>query len=571
MLRWLVPIVAAIALVVAFLAPQVGSLFGSGTGSFPAPVAGQRVYDPAGAILPEIETVLESAIDAIEARSGAQLAIYVRIDAAANDDSNLADARRLVDEWGVGRAGFDDGMVILLSFDDDTFQQGTLSTFAGGGFRASYMGDEAQAVLRTQVIIPAILQGELGGGLVAAVQTIDTAITTSATARLELYRIINGIVGIPGSILALLVTVGLSYTAWRRYGDDPELVDSESVLMAGPPAGMTPPLATVLRSGRATQHSINTTLVELAGRGYIGFRNLDQVGKRKSDDDADPLLDPAIDVRSAPASDAGRLAKPQAVAWETMRQSAVGGELTRESLWRLNNELGPVKQRLEQDAVRLGWLTRLPTPMITRWVVIGGAELVAGGLAIFLGYLIPMSGLTLLGLAVGVGAVVTMALGTAMSQRTPQGAYVDAMLKAYRRTLKKTLALSRSMEQVVAEPSVQVLADTPDKAVVWGIALGLHREVAAVLERSMEDRRAEVAGASSYYPIWLGGSSSSWSGSGGGGMGAVGLFSGGGTPDVGGMFSSLGSIGSSPPSSSSGGGSFGGGSSSGGGGGSSSF
>jgi hypothetical protein len=54
-------------------------------------------------------------------------------------------------------------------------------------------------------------------------------------------------------------------------------------------------------------------------------------------------------------------------------------------------------------------------------------------------------------------------------------------------------------------------------------------------------------------------------------MGAVGLFSGGGTPDVGGMFSSLGSIGSSPPSSSSGGGSFGGGSSSGGGGGSSSF
>jgi hypothetical protein len=48
----------------------------------------------------------------------------------------------------------------------------------------------------------------------------------------------------------------------------------------------------------------------------------------------------------------------------------------------------------------------------------------------------------------------------------------------------------------------------------------------------------------------------------------AGLFSGSGTPDVGGMFSSLGSIGSSPPSSSSGGG---GGSSSGGGGGSSSF
>jgi hypothetical protein len=108
---------------------------------------------------------------------------------------------------------------------------------------------------------------------------------------------------------------------------------------------------------------------------------------------------------------------------------------------------------------------------------------------------------------------------------------------------------------------------------VWGIALGLHREVAEVLERSMQDRRGEVAGASSYYPVWLGGTTSSWSGAGasGGGAGAMGLFSASGTPDVGGMLSSLGSIGSSPPSSSSGGGGFSGGGSSGGGGGSSSF
>jgi hypothetical protein len=574
MARWIAPIAAAVVLLVVFVGPQVESLFTSGAASFPPPVDDQAIYDPAGAISPAIEEVLESQIDQIEARSGAELVVYVRIEPAATDDSNLADARRLIDEWGIGRAGFDDGMDILLSFDDDTFQHGVLSTFAGSGFLASYMGEGAQTALRDEVIIPAIQQGELGGGLVAALDTIDLAITPAATTRLDLYRVINGVVGIPGSLLALLVTVGLSYTAWRRYGDDPDLVDSESVLMAGPPAGMTPPLATVVRRGRATQHSINTTLVELAGRGFITFRNLDQVGKRKSDDDADPLLDPAIEVPSAPPGDAGRLAKPQAVAWETMRQSAIGGELTRESLWRVNEMLAPVKERLEQEAVRLGWLTRLPTPVITRWVVIGVAELVLGGLSIFLGYLIPMSGLTLLGLATGIGAVVTIALGSAMSQRTPRGAYVDAMLKAYRRTLKLTLDQSRSMEQVVAEPSVRVLADTPDKAVVWGIALGLHREVAEVLERSMQDRRAEAAGASSYYPVWLGGTTSSWSGAGasGGGAGAMGLFSASGTPDVGGMLSSLGSIGSSPPSSSSGGGGgFSGGGSSGGGGGSSSF
>jgi hypothetical protein len=174
----------------------------------------------------------------------------------------------------------------------------------------------------------------------------------------------------------------------------------------------------------------------------------------------------------------------------------------------------------------------------------------------------------------GVGGLVTVAFGRAMSQRTRNGAYVDAMLKAYRRTLEKTLQQARDMNQVIQNDEVRVLADTPDKAVVWGIALGLHREVAAVLERSLADAR-EGATTGGYYPVWLGsGSGSSLSGASigsgdGGGLG--GLFSGSGTPDIGGMFSSLGSMGSSPPSSSSGSGGFGGGGGGGGGGGSSGF
>jgi hypothetical protein len=183
-----------------------------------------------------------------------------------------------------------------------------------------------------------------------------------------------------------------------------------------------------------------------------------------------------------------------------------------------------------------------------------------------------MSGLTLLGAALAVGGIGTVALGSAMSQRTPKGAYVDAMLKAYRRTLQKTLEQSRNIHEVVAQPEVRTLADTPDKAVVWGIALGLHREVAGVLERGLADPAAAADPAIRYYPTWLGSTSSSgWSGASASDAGMAGLFSASGTPDIGGMFSALGSVGSSPPSSSSGGGGFGGGSSGGGGGGGSSF
>jgi uncharacterized membrane protein YgcG len=572
MRRWIGSGIGVVLVVLlAFVVPALAGTLGAGTDAFPDPVTGTAVYDPAGALEPGIEEALEGRIDAIEARSGAEIVVYVRQDAAATDESNLADARGLIDQWGIGREGFDDGFVLLLSFDDPSFQHGVLSTFAGGGFRAAYLGEGEQTVLRDEVVIPAIQQGALDGGLVSAIDIIDAAITESATGRLDTLRVVNAMVGIPGSILALLVTLGLSYTAWRRYGDDPALTDSPSILMAGPPAGMTPPLATVLRDGRASQHTINTTLVELASTGRIAFRNLDRVGKGKSDDDPDPLTDPAIDIPKPPA-EARALAAPQEAAYETIVGESIGGVLDRERLWGLNDALKPIRERLDDEAVRLGWLARRPMPLITRWVVIGVIELVAGAGLVFLGYAIPMSGLTLLGAALAIGGIGTAAFGSAMSQRTPQGAYVDSMLKAYRRTLSKTLDQARTMNEVVAEPTVRVLADTPDKAVVWGIALGLHKEVAEVLRRGLEGLRPGETATSAYYPLWLGsspGSSSSGGSLAGSGDGA-GLFSGSGTPDVGGMFSALGSIGSSPPSSSSGGG-FGGGGSSGGGGGSSSF
>ena len=188
-----------------------------------------------------------------------------------------------------------------------------------------------------------------------------------------------------------------------------------------------------------------------------------------------------------------------------------------------------------------------------------------GGASIFLGFSIPMSGLTLIGIGLIIGGVVTMGFGSQMSKRTPNGAYVDAMLKAYRRTLEKTLAQAESMAEVAAEPTVRVLADTPDKAVVWGgtrIARGGGQGSGPRDGRSEAEAAARSSGA--YYPLWLGSS-----GDGGGGSGS--LFSGSGVPDVGGMLGTLGSIGSSPASSSSGGGGFGGGGGGGGGGSSGGF
>jgi uncharacterized membrane protein YgcG len=564
---------------VALLAASVATGVAALGPPYPAPVNDQAVYDEAEILSPGAEAALEQRIDAIEARSGAEIVIYTEPNTDISEDQNLSNARSLMGQWGVGRSGFDDGLVILIAKDPDVGET-RISTFAGAGFLRSYANEDALRDIREDDLVPFARGGDWDNALLATVDALDARVTTGGTDALNVSRIINAALGLIGAPLILLVTIGGAWWRWRREGDDPELTDSPSILMAGPPAEMTPPLATVIRTGRSTQHSINTTLVELASTGRITFENLDQVASARSDKPADPLSDPAIVVHGN--ADGGEMAVPESMAWEVIqRLGGSDGRLTRDSLWRLNSALSRVGKKLEQEAVRLGWLARLPGPLMGRMMVTGTLEIIAGAIGVFLGFTIPMSGATLLGIALVAGGVASFAFGGAMSKRTSQGAYVDAMLTAYRRTLEKTLQQARSMREVVEEPTVRRLADTPDKAVVWGLALGLHAEVAEVLARGLADHRATGGRAGDvYYPMWLGSSTSSgWNASAAGGSpgsivtGGGSIFAGSGMPDIGGMFDALGSVGSTPASSSSSsssGGGFSGGGSSGGGGGSSS-
>ena len=47
------------------------------------------------------------------ARTGAEIAVYTQYKPGSDKDSTLEDAKALIDQWGVGRAGFDDGLAIL--------------------------------------------------------------------------------------------------------------------------------------------------------------------------------------------------------------------------------------------------------------------------------------------------------------------------------------------------------------------------------------------------------------------------------------------------------------------------
>ncbi|MEX1155580.1 MAG: TPM domain-containing protein, partial [Chloroflexota bacterium] len=140
--------------------------------TFPAPVEGQAVYDPAGVLSTEVERALETRIDAIEARSGAEIAVYAQVDPGATEESNLAAAGDLMEQWGVGREGFDDGLVILVSLQEDLVH-GKVSLFGGAGFLRGYLSEGDLQSIIDEWIIPAAIEQRLDAGLILAVDAVD--------------------------------------------------------------------------------------------------------------------------------------------------------------------------------------------------------------------------------------------------------------------------------------------------------------------------------------------------------------------------------------------------------------
>ena len=178
---------------------------------------------------------------------------------------------------------------------------------------------------------------------------------------------------------------------------------------------------------------------------------------------------------------------------------------------------------------------------------------------VFVGIKLPSNGLLFIGIGLIVGAIGVGVIGRSMPSVSLPGAMIRAMLAAYRRTLKKTMDGARSMDQVVAEAGLPWL-ETPDQAVVWGTALGLHDEI------EPSSTGAWTTSARLGSPPAPSGSRPGTARAGGGGgrrrlrrgwPGGGGIFSSSAVPNLGGMMAALGTIGNSPSSSGSGG--FGGG------------
>ncbi len=557
------------ALALLLLAP--GAMRAAGP-PFPDPVEGQAVYDTAGILSAGTIANAEAVIDAIEARTAAEVVVYTQlVDYGVSTDETEARAIALIDQWGVGRAGFDDGLAIFFDIDP-SLEHGQVQLYAAPGFEATFLTNSERQSIFDNDMLPFLRRADFDGALGIALQRVDAAATPENATRLQAGREVNAVLGLIGAPIVFLGLAGWAFMSWRRFGRDPVYLDDASILMPAPPPDLTAASGAFVRDGGTSRRALTTAMLDLASRGELAFREekgLLGIGTKVGVDTAPPAGD---DIEEAQRARNRRRPTGPAEAVALRRIRGIDGSdhfIDADDLPKFGAAVPAFDKALETHVVAKGWMTEKPSKVVGRWTVRGVLALVGGVVLLVIGVNIPMSGLVLIGIGGIAGGIVVMGFARSMPAVTMPGAMIRAMLAAYQRTLQRTMEQSRSMQQVVEEAGLDWL-ETPDQAIVWGTALGLQGEIEDVLKRSLTDVDAgRVPATSAYFPIWYqtssGQSFASAAATGSGGS----IFSGSAVPDLGGMMSALGTIGNSPSSSGSGGGGggFSGGSSGGGGGG----
>ena len=231
---------------------------------FPDPVNDQAVYDTADVLTAETKAKVEAAIDKVEAETGAEVVVYTQLVPDSITESRAkADAMALMDQWGVGRAGVNDGLVILFDLKQSDPCHGQVQLYAGDGYRETWLSNEDRQRIFENDMVPKLRECDLDGALLAVMDKVSAVPT---------WRVVNAVLGLVLAPLVLLLLVGGALFRWYRAGRDPVYLDDPSILVPAPPPGLTPAAGAAVRDGGVARRSLTAASLDLAVRGYAGFR-----------------------------------------------------------------------------------------------------------------------------------------------------------------------------------------------------------------------------------------------------------------------------------------------------------
>ena len=518
---------------------------------------GVYVYDLANIWTPGTEAEAQQITEAIRERTQAELAVVSwpsdRLD--VSEETARADASTILNVWGLGRPGVYDGLVVLFDMDRGSTNHGQIYLYGGDGFLELYMNeDEADQIVEGDML-PLAKEGDIDGALLAGLRHIDRIVQPNGNPERGFANLVNLALG--GVVLgAGLLVLGLFLKTWWDRGRDAEvpLID-DSVLLPGPPPGLTPALATVLRNDGVDREAFTSALVDLGHRGLATFEADDGDDKKVNlVVPPSPLIDPnSLEARRRPLGSAeGSLAS-------SIAAKSVGGVLSHTQLKAGEGAklYESFRKNLGRAAKAAGFFKEDPNKLTGKWAGIGALLI---GFAVVFAFIFVLDtnedssnlikagrGLLVVPVvaAIFLGLFVIIASGRLVA-RTVEGALALGMALAYRNTLRWELKRAHTVGEAVEQTKSKLpWITTPDLLTVWAVAFGLKDEIDDLIRETFET--AEKTGGVVWVPTWYSAGSGSIS-------------------SVGNLASSIGSI-STTAASSSGGGYSGGGGGGGGGGG----
>ena len=140
------------------------------------------ILDKANVLSPEAETKINQVIDRLHATNGSEIAVTT-ITSVPADQTPKQLATSLFHEWGIGKAGVDNGLLFLISVKDRRMEVET-----GYGAEAWLPDAKVGRILRESVR-PRFGVGDYEGGILAGTQAFaDVLMTANFTASTGLKR-----------------------------------------------------------------------------------------------------------------------------------------------------------------------------------------------------------------------------------------------------------------------------------------------------------------------------------------------------------------------------------------------
>lgn len=135
----------------------------------PVPALSGRVVDTTGTLDAARRAALEARLEAIEKQHGSQ--VVVLIVASTGPEPIEAYAIRVAEQWKLGRADVDDGVLLLVAMQDRRMR-----IEVGYGLEGAIPDAIARRIIAEQMT-PRFRAGDFAGGLEAAVDSIGRAIS----------------------------------------------------------------------------------------------------------------------------------------------------------------------------------------------------------------------------------------------------------------------------------------------------------------------------------------------------------------------------------------------------------